>query len=217
MKTAALEEAPGIARGTALRLIFCYSCTRAGSQHIIVSCLRSCNAKKECLHQFDVLWQKVLMNKLVIVVVFVFTGCFQLQKTGKEIFFHNQTENSVLVIETSQADHFFQVYDTSLVNGRIFVSRQPNYIAEHSDWVYMFSDPDRKRLKNSRRTALHFWIVRSEHVPLPLTSILENKLYRSFSVKISELEANDIHHVFIFPDSIRYEQRYEYFSEYPTH
>ncbi|HEY2727903.1 MAG TPA: hypothetical protein VGI61_12055 [Parafilimonas sp.] len=99
-----------------------------------------------------------------------------------------------------------------MVNGRIFITRQPNYMTEYSICQSFFSDNELNDLKNKKINKITFYIIDQAELQNTLNVILINYAYRSFDINIDTLKEYQLNHLFITEDKTLLENDYSYNS-----
>jgi len=145
------------------------------------------------------------MNKLLLFPLFVLlAGCpvYDPPMKGKEIMISNQTDDYVFVIDSLNSTGNLKLYDTFLVNDKIYISAEGNYIPKFTAWTYFLPDIRYEKMKKEHVDQLSFYFIRKENQNKPMQEIVSNKLYDSVYLNVSELKEDTINHIFYYGDSI---------------
>jgi hypothetical protein len=68
---------------------------------------------------------KLKPELLSILLLFLFSCVYDPPRKGKEISIHNQTDKAIIIMDSLNGNRA-RLYDTAMVNGRGYISRQPN-------------------------------------------------------------------------------------------
>jgi len=145
-----------------------------------------------------------------LILIFLLGHCtYDPPQKGKELLIHNQTDRAFLVLDSLNGKSF-TLYDTAKVNDRVYITRQPNFVAEFTSFTRFYSNMkmDVIRLKNKNWTTLYF--VDQADIHLSPQAILASHAYRFFSINIDTLAKYELNHLFITKDTILFEHDYDY-------
>jgi hypothetical protein len=144
----------------------------------------------------------------LISILLLFSCVYDPPQKGKEIFIHNQTDKPLIIIDSLTA---FQtkLYDTATVNGRIYISRETNYMTEYDLYSKILSDFELEDLKNKKINKITIYIIDTGALRDTSSQITVN---RSFDINIDTLIKYDLNHLFIIKDTILLEHDYSYFT-----
>jgi hypothetical protein len=129
-------------------------------------------------------------------ILFLFSCIYDPPQKGKEILIHNQTNKPIIILNSLNLK-YLKLYDTAMVNERIYITRQPNYITGYSIYQNFFSDNELNDLKSKNISSVTFYIVDEAEVKNTLNAILNNHAYRSFDVNVDTLKKYQLNHLFI--------------------
>lgn len=147
-------------------------------------------------------------NKLLLLLLFplfaLLAGCpiYDPPLKGKEILISNQTDDYIFVTDSLNTTESLRLYDTFLVNDKLYISAEGNYIPKFTAWTYLFPDIRYEKMKKEHRDHLNFYFIRKANQNKPMQEIASNKLYDSVYLNISELKKDTINHIFYYGDSI---------------
>jgi len=130
---------------------------------------------------------------------------------GKEVSIHNQTDRPIMVLD-SLSERYFKLYDTATVNGRRYISRQANYVAEYDVCRRFYSDAEIDYLKSKNLNKITLYVIDYNNLENAPGSILINHSYRSVDISTDTLKKYALNHLFITTDTILLEHTYNYFS-----
>ena len=99
-----------------------------------------------------------------------------------------------------------------MVNGRRYISRQPNYMTGYGVFQKFYSDGEINNLKNKKINKIKLYIIDTNDLQNTLSQISTNHLFRSFDINIDTLEKYDLNHLFITNDTILFEHDYSYYT-----
>ena len=105
---------------------------------------------------------------------------------------------------------YFRLYDTAKVNGKSYISRRADYIAEYGMFINFISDKEinSKRRKNLDKITLY--VVGLNDLQSSPKTILSNNSYRSFDINIDTFKKYKLSHLLITKDSMFLEHDYDY-------
>ncbi|MEP7143256.1 MAG: hypothetical protein ABI707_10320 [Ferruginibacter sp.] len=146
----------------------------------------------------------------LIFVLFVSSCIYDPPEKGQEISIHNQTDKTIIVLDSLKGD-FPNLYDTSIVNGRIYIRRQSNYITEYSVYQSFYSDNKINSQKNKTTNKITLYFIDQKDAQNTLGQISSNHLFRSFEINTDTLKKHDLNHLFINRDTMLLEHDYNYF------
>lgn len=144
-------------------------------------------------------------------ILLLFSCVYDPAQKGKEILIHNQTGKPIIIVD-SLTGSCLKLYDTAVVNGRKYISRQPNFIAEYSVYQKMYFDSEINNLKNKKINKITLYIIDTSTVRNTLNQISINHSFRSFDINIDTLEKYALSHLFINKDTVLLEHDYSYFK-----
>ena len=154
---------------------------------------------------------KLRPELLFILLLFLFSCVYDPPQKGKEISIHNQTDKPIIIVDSLNGNHA-RLYDTAMVNGRRYISRQPNYMTGYGVYQKFSSDGKINNLKNRKIDKIELYIIDTSDLQNTFSQIYTNRLFRSFDINIDTLEKYDLNHLFITNDTILFEHDYSYYT-----
>jgi hypothetical protein len=145
-----------------------------------------------------------------LVVIFLLGHCtYDPPLKGKELWIHNQTDKAFLVLDSLDGNSF-KLYDTSKVNDRVYITRQPNFVTEFTSFTRFYSNKKMNviRLIHKNWTTLYF--IDEANIYQSPQTVLASHTYRSFRINIDTLAKYELNHLFITRDTILFEHDYAY-------
>lgn len=121
---------------------------------------------------------------------------------GKTIYFINQDENYVFVCDTLDDLGYLKIYDTILVNDESQIRSRGNFLPKYSLWEDLLSNIEIDSLKKRRSDKIKYLFIRNDHISLPKSTILDQKLYDSIEVDLKEILDNQLNYFVYHKDSI---------------
>ena len=143
----------------------------------------------------------------------LFSCIYDPPQKGKEISIHNQTDKPIVILDSLNGD-YRKLYDTAKVNGRIFISRRPNYLTEYGVYQKFYFDLEMDNLKTKGINKIKLYIIDSSEQQKTLSKISINHSFRSFDINIDTLKKYDLNHLFISKDTILFEHDFNYFTNW---
>ncbi len=130
---------------------------------------------------------------------------------GKTIFIHNQTKNSVFVIDSLTGD-YFKMYDTLRINNRPYFHKAQELVHAYHLFEDFYSNSELEYIKQHRDNQLTFYFVDDNDLRSNPGIILTNNLFRSIHISIDTIKKYDLNHLFVTVDTIRLEHHYQVFK-----
>ena len=130
---------------------------------------------------------KLKPELLFILLLFLFSCVYDPPQKGKEISIHNQTDKPLIIVDSLNINDA-RLYDTAIVNGRRYISRQPNYMTEYGVYQKFYSDGELNNLKNKKINKIKLCIIDTSDLKNTFSQIYINHLFRSFDINIDTLE-----------------------------
>jgi len=148
----------------------------------------------------------------LLFILFLFSCIYDPPQPGREILIHNQTNKSILILD-SLTGSLLNLYDTAIVNKRIYISRKPNYITDYGIYQKFYTDFELDSLKSSKNNRITLYIIDTLSLKNTLNQISDKRLFRSVVIDIDTLKKYDLNHLFITDDTILFEHDYNYYAK----
>jgi len=126
---------------------------------------------------------------------------------GKEIVIHNQTARPILVLDSLKGQNQ-KLYDTSLLNGRKYIWRKPNYVAEYSQFQHFIPDTQIQLLRRKNLSNVIIYFIDQSALENTLSQVSKDKSYRTLEVNLDSLEKNEWNHIFFTMDTVFIEHEF---------
>lgn len=121
---------------------------------------------------------------------------------GKDIFIENQTNDYVFVTDSLQGSQYFTIYDTFLLNGKIYISSLPNYIPKFNKWQSFLSEIEFSDMKSRGNSQSTYYFIKKENILFSIEQIRSKKLYDSINISLEEIVKNNLNYIMYYGDSI---------------
>ena len=137
--------------------------------------------------------------------------CFYDPQKGKDVIIHNQTDSFVLVLDSLNIEKI-ALYDTASVNGRVYISRKPNYLTEFNNIKKFISDSYIRKLTKDKIDKLTFYFIDKINLGKSPNQILTNHLYRSIEINLDTLDKYKLNHLFLTDNAILLEHEHDFLT-----
>ena len=139
--------------------------------------------------------------------------CFYDPQKGKDLIIHNQTNSFVVVLDSLNIEKI-ALYDTALVNGRMYISRKPNYLTEFNNFKKFISNSYILKLRKNKIDKLTFYFIDKINLGKSPNQILTNHLYRSIEINLDTLDKYKLNHLFLTDNSILLEHEHDFITNW---
>ena len=127
-------------------------------------------------------------------------GCvYDPPRVGKELIFNNQSKIEIFVTDKNISDGIGPLYDTMLVNNKLFISKEPYYIEKYGQWGYFLSEAFLKSIVNKNIDSISFNFI--EILDDTKADVQKGKT-SYIKISVREILQNDINRVIYTSDSI---------------
>lgn len=141
----------------------------------------------------------------------LFSCVYDPPQKGKQVFIHNQTDKSFLVID-SLTGSYFKLYDTAEVNGSVYITRKPNFVTEFGVFQSFYSEGKINNIRNKRNGKIGLYSIEHSYLRDAPSVVLTNHSYRYFESSVDTLKKYELNHLFLKEETILFEHHQDYYT-----
>ncbi len=126
--------------------------------------------------------------------------------TGKELIFNNQSKIEIFVTDKNISEGIGPMYDTMLVNNRVFISKKPYFMEKYTQWEDFLSEDFLKSMVKKNIDSISFNFI--EILDETKADVQKGKT-TFIKINVKEILENDINRVIYTSDSIRLYHKFD--------